>query len=61
MHLIIEKFHTDELSDEISFIIGDSVRINCFKNSTSWWDANYEEIKRTLESNLKVENSITIK
>ena len=54
IYLMIEKMNNDELSDEVNFIMGNSVYFQCYKNPKSWWIDDFDSIRKSIESNLEV-------
>jgi hypothetical protein len=59
IYLMIERMTSDDLGEEIGFIMGNSIYTQCYKNPTSWWKENFEEIKYAIvfELDVKQENS----
>jgi hypothetical protein len=45
---MIEKMSSDDIGEEIGFIMGNSIYTQCYKNPTSWWSENFEEIKNSI-------------
>ena len=54
IYLMIERMTTEELTNEISFIMGQSLYIQCYNSPASWWIDYFNEIKKSIETNLKV-------
>lgn len=54
MVLMMEKIEVANLKPGIGIIIGSLARINCYRNPTNWFDVNFDEIKKSIESNLAV-------
>ena len=64
MYLMIERLDlkkTDELGNSVGFIMGDSVYIQCYKKSKSWWDDNFDEIKSSIRTKKEVGSYLCIK
>ena len=53
VYLLVEKLDLEEMG-EIGFIMGNSVYIQCYKNMQSWWDDDFNLIKKSLDNNLTV-------
>jgi len=51
---MIERMTSEELGEEIGFIMGNSIYTQCYKNPTSWWKDNFEEIKNSIFFELEV-------
>ena len=54
IYLMIERLTSDEIGEEIGFVMGNSIYTQCYKNPTSWWKENFEEIKEAIISELGV-------
>ena len=54
IYLMIEKMNSDDIGEEIGFIMGNAIYTQCYKNPTSWWSDNFNEIKDSIEAELRV-------
>ncbi len=48
--ILLENMETDE----IGYIMGNSVCLECFKNPNSWWNDDFVSIKSAIDANLNV-------
>ena len=53
IYLMIEKMSSDDIGEEIGFIMGNSIYTQCYKNPTSWWLENFQEIKNSIAIEIK--------
>ena len=54
IYLMIEKMNAVEIGPIVGFIMGNSVYIHCYKHAKSWWQDDFEDIKKSVEDELKV-------
>ena len=54
IYLMIERLTSDEIGEEIGFVMGNSIYTQCYKNPTSWWKENFLEIKEAIIAELSV-------
>ena len=54
IYLMIERMTSDEIGEEVGFIMGNSIYTQCYKNPKSWWKENFEEIKEAMIAELSV-------
>jgi hypothetical protein len=53
IYLMIEQMSSDDIGEEIGFIMGNAIYTQCYNNPTSWWSENFEEIKNSIELSIK--------
>jgi hypothetical protein len=54
IYLMIERLSSDDIGEEIGFVMGNSIYTQCYKNPTSWWKENFLEIKEAIIAELSV-------
>jgi len=56
VYLMIEKINPEQLDPEVSFIMGNAVYIQCYKNPSNWFESggNLDEIKNSIANELEV-------
>ena len=56
VYLMIEKINPEQLDPEVSFIMGNAVYIQCYKNPNNWFESggNLDEIKNSIANELEV-------
>ena len=56
VYLMIENIKPEQLEPEVSFIMGNAVYIQCYKNPSNWFESggNLDQIKSSIASELEV-------
>ena len=61
IYLMIERLTSEDIGEEMGFIMGNALYTQCYRNPESWWKDNFDEIRDAILFELTVNiNTISL-